>query len=189
MKVSPLFTAENGFLVRIADGMKIDTSSVNVVPVEKIVSGETGAPELLTAVSLPWGTVELEPGVYNEEVLASLRGYLKALEPGGNCALIIFSAGRDISDSDAAGSFIQAAVHTARRIKDCACAAGFSVAPELLRKDSGGGTAEGSWTRRFMDEMSVKHPQYVYFADSEAAGRCGLDKEALRRQFVMYSLR
>lgn len=185
MKVSPLFKAENGFLVRISDGMKIDTSSVAVVPVEKIVSGNATVSEPLIAVTLPWSAVELEPGIYNEELLSALRGYLKILEAKGTVSFIIPTADDDFSDSDAADSCIQAAVHSARRIKDCACVIGFAVVAEFLR----GGSSSGSYMQRFIDEMNVKHSHYVYFADSAAVEQCGLDKERLKKQFVMYSLR
>lgn len=189
MKISPLFTAENGSLVRIADGIKIDTFAVTVVPIENIVSGGADASEELTAVLLPWRTVELEPGIYNEEILAALRDYLKLLEAAGKYAFIIPVADRDLSDSDEADSFIQAAVHSARRIKDCVCVAGFAIPLEFLRKDGSSGITADSYTQQFIDELSVKHSQYIYFTDVSVVGQCGFDTGILRSQFVMYSLR
>ena len=120
----------------------------------------------LLLLELPWTQVGCDEASYNEEFLAAFRDFLKALEDKGGYAAIVPVADRqpepgaaDGGDEAGAWEALTASFkHCARRIKDCASVAGFAV-PDCLS----GGDADF-----FMEELSAKHGQYVFFSADPA---------------------
>lgn len=107
----------------------------------------------LLLINLPWTQVGCDETSYNEEFLAAFRDFLKALEEKGGYAAIIPVADRQPAAGEAE-DFIASFRHCARRIKDCASVAGFAV-PDGV---------PGVEAAPFMEELSAKHPQYVFFS-------------------------
>ena len=189
MKQNPLFRAEKNSLVRIEDNLTFSTSELNVVSLEKAASGTAEIPsEKNTVTAVPWHSVELEPGVYNEEILAALRTYLKKLEDNGRFAFIVPKSEESLSDADSASSFISAMVHTARRIKDCESVIGFALPEQFIRNDGSAGISADGYSRWFINDMNVKHSHYVYFADGALMEQLHLDAESSFRGLVLYRM-
>ena len=136
MKLDPIFTVKNKKLYKIADGSEVDTST-------------------LKKINIPWTTVEMEDGIYNEEFLALLRDQLKKMEEAGQFAVLVPAADKPLETPEQEEAFTAAFNHTARRVKDCASVAGMELEPKL--KDKQG----------FMDTLAIKHAQYVYFTKAE----------------------
>ena len=136
MKLEPIFTVKEKKLYRIADNSQVDTST-------------------LKRIDLPWSTVEMEAEAYNEEYLAQLRDQLKALEATGEFAVLVPVADKPLDTPEQEELFINAYNHTARRVKDCTCVAGFELPSQLKDKQA------------FMDTLAIKHAQYVYFTKAE----------------------
>ena len=109
-----------------------------------------------------WSEVEPETEAYDEAFLANLRDELKALEPQD--AFVYIDAVFD-REGDAA-QFTAAMKHCARRIKDCVSVAGFAIPGQI----AGGGFAEGSPAAEFVEELSHKHAQYVFFCKNAPEG-------------------
>ena len=191
MKQNTLFRSEKNSLVRIEDNLAFSTSELNAVSLEKAASGTAEIPSgknTVTAVTVPWHSVELEPGVYNEEILAALRTYLKKLEENGRFAFIVPEAEESLSDADSAGSFISAMVHTARRVKDCKSVIGFALPEQFIRNDGSAGISADGYSRWFINDMNVKHSHYVYFADDALMEQLHLDAESSFRGLVLYRM-
>ena len=136
MKLDPIFTVKNKKLYKIADNSEVDTST-------------------LKRIDIPWTTVEIEDGAYNEEFLALLREQLKHLEETGVFAVLVPVADKPLENADQTEAFINAYNHTARRVKDCTSVAGFELIPQLKSPQN------------FIDALAVKHAQYVYFTKAE----------------------
>ena len=136
MKLDPIFTVKNKKLYKIADNSEVDIST-------------------LKRIQIPWTTVEIEDGAYNEEFLALLREQLKHLEETGTFAVLVPVADKPLENADQTEAFINAYNHTARRVKDCTSVAGFELIPQLKSPQD------------FIDALAVKHAQYVYFTKAE----------------------
>ena len=136
MKLDPIFTVKNKKLYKISDGSEVDVSSLN-------------------KITIPWSTVEIEDGIYNEEFLAVLRDQLKKMEDTGQFAVLVPVADKPLENPEQEEAFINAFNHTARRVKDCISVAGMELSPALKNKQA------------FIDALSVKHAQYVYFTKAE----------------------
>ena len=141
MKLEKIFEVKDGRLYRIGGG-EVSTDGM--------------------AERVRWSDVEPESGVYDETFLAALRDELKACEAQGTFAYIDAVFDRD---GDAA-QFTAAMKHCARRIKDCASVAGFSIPGQL----ADGGFGEGAAAATYMQELSQKHAHYVYFCKMPAPG-------------------
>jgi hypothetical protein len=161
MKQEPLFENKNGSLFSLKTGRAYDTHAVvrvdtRTLSVQMLASKEFAqqysacAPGLL-GVCVPWKTVALSDGAFNEEYLAALREFLKNTEAMELGAVIIPEP-----DGAALEPYTTAMVHTARRIKDCASVAGFAFPWEF----AGNADAVASC----IAALSVKHPGYVYFS-------------------------
>ena len=111
----------------------------------------------LLLIDLPWTQVGCDETSYNEEFLASFRDFLKALEEKGGYAAIIPLADRQPSGGEAE-DFVASFRHCARRVKDCASVAGFAVPAGVPGVDAA----------FFMEELSAKHPQYVFFSGDDS---------------------
>lgn len=188
MKIEPLFEAKNSVLFRISDGKSIDTTKTIKLPVKDILNKNTIPPEkdIPIGICISWDEVAFEDGSYNEELLATLHDYLKTLDNGGFCAIIIPSTKKTLEDEDDAEEFIAAFVHTARRIKDCRCVSGFSIATYLLKKDatvySLGKDSHSQW---FIDEMRKKHTHYAFFADKNDVEQFSLTEAAIAEKIIL----
>ena len=110
----------------------------------------------LLLIELPWSQVGCDESSYNEEFLASFRDFFKALEDKGGYAAVIPVA--DASSAAEKEALTASFKHCARRIKDCASVAGFAV-PACL---------SGADADFFMEELSAKHAQYVFFTADPA---------------------
>lgn len=188
MKIEPLFEAKNSVLFRISDGKSIDTTKTIKLPVKDILNKNTIPPEkdIPIGICISWDEVAFEGGSYNEELLATLHDYLKTLDNGGFCAIIIPSIKKMLEDEDDAEEFIAAFVHTARRIKDCRCVSGFSIATYLLKKDTAvyslGKDSHSQW---FIDEMRKKHTHYAFFADKNDVKQFSLTEAAIAEKIIL----
>lgn len=185
MKFDPLVKVVKNKLVKIENGLQFNLESLNVVQADAVEG--LGCPEdgVVTAVICPWSKIEMEPGAYNEDLLAKLRDYLKMLEENGSFAFVVPEAGKSFDDADQADSFISAMVHTARRIKDAESVVGFSIVSELLEKDAGKALDDNSWTQWFINEMNKKHGHYVYFAENAAVHRFNVQPKTTTNELVL----
>ena len=189
MKFDPLVKSESNKLFRLSDGAQINLSNLKTVSLKDAVSEKAEIPSdknTVTAVNVSWNEIEISDGNYNEEVLASLREYLKKLEENQCFAFIAPSAGKSFNDADQADSFIKAMVHCARRIKDAQSVIGFALAPELLEKDKNSSLDENSWSQWFVNEMNVKHGHYVYFASNAEIQKNELSAVISKTNYILY---
>lgn len=136
MKLEPIFTVKQNKLYKIADNSLVDTST-------------------LKQIEIPWSTVEIDDGVYNEEFLAVLRDQLKQLEATETFAVLVPVVNKPLESKENEEAFINAYNHAARRVKDCTSVAGFELVPQLKNPQD------------FMDTLAIKHAQYVYFSKAE----------------------
>ena len=178
MKIESKFSVENNKLYRIADKTEVSLASPMQTSVAmicgkelesgakmKMISELTATHDKVLCVHVPWLLVEAEPEIYNEELLASLRDFLKEIEKSGLYAIIVPESDADSCpvpllcynkiNSDSAQLFIAAMKHTARRIKDCESVVGFAVPKELF--------ADTSAAADYMSELSLKHDNYLFF--------------------------
>ena len=146
MKLDPIFTVKNNKLYKIDDNSQTDINT-------------------LKKIELSWSKIELEPEIYNEEFLATLREELKPLDDQQTFVILVPIIDKPLDTPDSKELFINAFNHTARRIKDCTCIAGFEL-PEQLTAE---GFAPDSFANSFMETLAIKHAQYVYFANTEKA--------------------
>lgn len=136
MKLEPIFTTKNNRLIKIEDNSIIDISTIQ-------------------KINIPWTTVEMEEGYYNEEFLATLRDQLKKNELIKKYVILVPIVDKQLENNNQIEQFINAFNHTARRIKDCTCVVGFELPLELKAQ------------QEFIDTLSVKHSQYIYFSKAE----------------------
>ena len=106
---------------------------------------------------IKWSEVELDDENYNEEFLAQLRDKLKSLDNVGKFAIIVPVADKPLETPEQEETFTAAFNHCARRIKDCVSVVGFELESKLKNPDS------------FIEALSVKHAQYVYFTNNKNA--------------------
>ena len=187
MKFDPRVKVENNKLYEISSNKEIDTQNIDFINIADIKEDTFfSSKTALTAVNVGWADVEMEPGSYNEELLANLRNYLKKVEEAGSYAFIVAKAGKELTDADEADTFIKAMVHTARRIKDAESVVGFSLADELVEKDEGGEFDENSYSQWFINDMNVKHGHYVYFAKQDLLKIKGLLGKGICSNLVLF---
>ena len=121
----------------------------------KIDDNSPFAAEQLQKIEILWSKVELEDEIYNEEFLASLRDDLKSLEVQGKFAVLVPIIDKPLENAEQIESFTNACNHTARRVKDCISVAGFEIPAEI------------SDFQDFIEILSKKHAQYVYFSHNK----------------------
>ena len=114
--------------------------------------------EQLQKIEILWSKVELEDEIYNEEFLASLRDELKSLEVSGKFVILVPVIDKPLENSEQIESFTNACNHTARRVKDCISVAGFEIPAEITDYQN------------FIEVLSKKHAQYVYFSHNKEIG-------------------
>ena len=121
----------------------------------KIEGNSPFAAEQLQKIEILWSKVELEDEIYNEEFVASLRDDLKSLEVQGKFAVLVPIIDKPLENAEQIESFTNACNHTARRVKDCISVAGFEIPAEI------------SDFQDFIEILSKKHAQYVYFSHNK----------------------
>ena len=163
MKLEKRFFAEGNRLYYIEGKRELPVSPLRLDAPACVAARAAGGPlpgdpASLLLLELPWAQVGSEVSGYNEEFLAAFRDFLKELEAAGRYAAIVPLAGNDAFADVSAGEGKEALTasfkHCARRIKDCASVAGFAV-PDCL---------SGAEADCFMEELSAKHEQYVFFS-------------------------
>lgn len=135
------------------DGKCVLDSAKMQSEAKKIIDSESK----IALCNIDWKDVEPETDAYSESFLASLRDFLKLLEES-NAHCVIVPSSKDLS-KEKCEAFTSAMKHAARRIKDCKSVIGFAI-PFALASD-----AED--VKFYVDELSLKHSQYVYFATNE----------------------
>lgn len=154
MKLDPIFTVSNNKLFTISDKTPVDIST-------------------LKRTEILWSTVEMEEESYNEEYLANLREQLKPLDEINKFVILVPVVDKPLETSEQIELFINAYNHTARRIKDCTCIAGFELPSSILKF----GLADNSAAIEFMETVAKKHAQYVYFASQSDVTNYNLLKD------------
>lgn len=188
MKIDARYKNDGRLLVSLETGAAVPTVSIPVIDaasdgaaVRAGVLSDSGISDVaaghLAAVKVPYADIEIdndEYATYNEEYLARLRDVLKSIDDNpilhSDAAVFIMPVGDGIAEAGSA-RFIDAMVHTARRIKDCACVIGFAI-PDDIARDSIALTS-------LISALRVKHPQYVYFGSVQTSDM----------RLIQYSLR
>lgn len=180
MKIEAKFTAKNNKLYRISNDSEISLDSpfyIEAKPetfsagISAIVSEPASLekPKIIF-LTLSWKSVETSPEAYNEELLASLRDFLKTLEETEIYA-VIAPATESSLKAEETESFTAAMKHSARRIKDCQNVIGFSIPEDLISISKSNGNTdllkENSPINTYMAELSQKHEHYIYFAKNQ----------------------
>lgn len=172
MKLDPIFEVKNSQLFTVA-GDKVDFkfTDVNDIDLQK-----ADAANAFYNIVVEQKTVEPEAECYNEEYLAKLRDYLKAMEETGCYAAlhIVPSNPSDKADSPETDSYIACVKHATRRVKDCINLAGVYLCDKFAKD------GDAAKIALLIDELNVKHAQYVYFAGSEVLAKA---KEAGEEYF------
>lgn len=162
MKLDPLFTVKENKLYKL-DGTLIDKPFGEVCGLDCTVEKDS-----FCNIKIEQKVIEPESECYNEEFLAALRDYLKAMEEKNAFAVLsivpgiddsqkskILSSGADCAEVE---GYVACVKHTARRVKDCTSVAGVQLMDEFASD------GDASKIALMIDELKVKHAQYVYFA-------------------------
>ncbi len=154
MKIDAKVKCENNVLYFL-DGRKCNLENAQVLHAEAFCRDVKNlcAKEKIFLITLPWTLCGMNEESYNEEFLAQLRDALKVLEENESYAVICPLCDGEANDQAAKEAFVAAMKHAARRIKDCENVVGFEI-PENLPADF------------FVEELSAKHQQYVFFTDN-----------------------
>lgn len=156
MKLEALFKSKDNKLVRIADEKEISLENLKIYKSSEV--DKTVADVDFFAIEIPWSTIEIKDGIYNEEFLANLREFLKKAEGRNQTGIIIPVIDKDYSSDEKKEAFTDAFNHTARRIKDCVSVVGFKLSDATVNADQ---------SISFMETLAKKHAQYLYFVKSE----------------------
>ncbi len=186
MKFDPLVKVVENKLVKIDDDSVMSLESLNIVQADEVEGKTAPASDVVTAVICPWSKIEMEPGAYNEDLLAKLRDYLKILEEKGCFAFVVPESEKAIEDADQADAYISAMVHTARRIKDAESVVGFALPAELVEKDAGKELDDNSYCQWFVNDMNKKHGHYVYFIEKAVAEKFSVAPKTASNELVLY---
>lgn len=163
MKLDSVFYVKNNNLYKIADNSLVET-------------------ENLKKIDVSWTTVEIQDELYNEEFLAKLREKLKSFDLQNIYVIIIPKVDKELKTQEQAQSFINAFNHTARRIKDCVCVAGFALPSEIVKN----GFGEDSFAKNFIETLNIKHSQYVYFVSKDDVQKYNFNKEIQNFSIALY---
>lgn len=162
MKLEPLFSIQGNKLIKISDNKEADLSSFK-------------------KIALSWKQIEIEDESYNEEFLAELREKIKPFDSTNQFVILLPVIDKPFETPEQIEAFINAMNHSARRIKDCTCVAGFQIPQLLLEK----GIKDDSPVCNFMDTLAIKHAQYVYFVEKNAENKYDLTKSNFFSSLVL----
>mgnify|MGYP003301385092 FL=1 len=155
MKLEPLFFIKQNNLYKIQTQEKVELSNFQNVSYQEFTQNPLS--NEFIKIDINWSSIEFEDEVYNEELLAQLRDNLKKLDEKNHFVIINPIADKQISSYDDADLFINACNHMARRIKDCESVIGLELPDQIFAQDA---------AADFMDTLSKKHANYVYFANN-----------------------
>jgi len=161
MKLDPIFEVKNNSLFLIADGSAVNPSSFSFVDFNQ-------------------SDIELDEEVYNEETLAAWREDFLAKEEKGEFVVLAPHTSMDLSNALNFERFCNTCNHSARRVKDCKCVAGFVFDEYFLSADAEKRIAE------FIELLSKKHAQYVYMASKEIIEKLNLLELMQKSAIVLY---
>lgn len=163
MKLDPLFEVKDSQLYTIA-GDKVDFKFIDVKDID---SEKADGENAFYNIIVDQKVIEPEAECYNEEYLAKLRDYLKAMEETKSYAAlnVIPSAVSDKADSAETDSYVACVKHATRRVKDCENLAGVYLCDKFAKD------GEAAKIALLIDELNVKHAQYVYFASEEVLAK------------------
>ena len=178
MKLSPLFTVKNNQLYKIADDSLVDLKDIQCLSAKALTYNTNP----YSMIEIPWSTVEIEEGLYNEDFLAGLRDFFKKFDEKDQFVIIKPIADKPLATEEDYEAFTAAFNHTARRIKDCTSMIGMELTKELLSK----GFEEGSPAATFIETLAIKHDHYVYFAKKENCPSAQNDAVTLGLAVVIY---
>lgn len=157
MKLQPLFKSEDNKLYFL-DGKELPVSGALEMEgkdciLSGLCQGEDGSKAI--RINLPWSLVGMDEESYNEEFLASFRDFLKDFEDRKLFVFLVPVADVNPSTPEEKENFVQSMKHSARRIKDCASVIGYAIPNEVDPE-------------YFIEELSAKHKQYLYFSANES---------------------
>lgn len=157
MRPQSKYKNDSRTLISLISGRKVATALLQKIDYTPGLSPALNAEGEVAAVCINVLDVVLDSGQYNEAYLADLRDFLKTLEKIGTDAIIVpVLNGNKTLDVK---KFVERALHIARRIKDCEGVAGFALPDDAALNPE--------TVSMFIDAMSVKHPQYVYFSSNK----------------------
>ncbi len=179
MKIQAEFSAKNNKLYKLSDGSEVSLESVVNAdsPFDAGTKFEQGK---IHCVNLPWKLVEPAPESYNEEFLAGLRDFLKNLEENSTYAIIVPETEPSATLSE---NFTAAMKHSARRIKDCKSVIGFAIPKAMCENAEKDGI---SAINNYIEELSVKHEHYVFFAKTDDIKGTELSEKIKDLPIVLY---
>ena len=160
MKLEALFKSEKNKLYTV-EGKEILLADCKVLKAEtcfaEVKNNCVNIEDFVCKVEVPWSVVGTEDVGYNEESLASLRDWLKLIEEKNQFAIIVPLANNNLSIENK-NTLTASMKHCARRIKDCVSVVGFSIPSAFDESDA----------KAFVEELSEKHSQYVFFSNNKA---------------------
>ena len=162
MKLSEKDYFAQNYKLSTAAGKTFDAATVlklsskeNLKPIEDAEKGNLSIIEFDSAFA---GTA---PDEFDESFLAAFRESLKKLEGTGSVFLLKPLLAGAVATEEDAENLNALFYHIARRLKDCACVAGF----DLSALD-----ADVKCKASVIDTLKKKHPEYVYLLkDKEEA--------------------
>jgi len=161
MKLDPVFEVKNNSLFLIADGSAVNPSSFSFVEFNQ-------------------SDIELDEEVYNEETLAAWREDFLLKDEKGEYVVLAPHASMDLSNALNFERFCNTCNHSARRVKDCKSVAGFLFDESFLSADA------ESRISAFVELLSKKHAQYVYFVQKTVAEKLGIESLLQNTAVVLY---
>lgn len=159
MKLDPKFEVKDNQLYTIA-GEKVEFKFIDVNDIESQKADEKNA---FYCIVVDQKTIEPEAECYNEEYLAKLRDYLKEMEETGcyGALHVIPEAATEACDTPETVSYVACVKHATRRVKDCENLCGVYLCDKFAKD------GDAAKIALLIDELNVKHKQYVYFAGNE----------------------
>ncbi|MGN0740364.1 MAG: hypothetical protein ACI4LX_09370 [Treponema sp.] len=188
MKLQPLFTVKANELYTIDEnnGKPLNPEFTDISDLQSKPDLPSGS---FYRVIIEQKVIEPETECYDEAFLASLRDFLKQLEENGQFAVLHIVPGKSeqekdrISNSSADDESVQmyaaCVKHTARRVKDCASVAGIELCSEFIAENA------ESKIAFLIDELKVKHAQYVYFIKESDGAKISLLEDEYKAVIVL----
>ena len=154
MKLSEKDYFAQDYKLATADGKKFESSAVlKLQSKENFESIEKAEKDKLCIIEFDSAFAGTAPDEFDEAFLASFRESLKNLEGSGAVFMLKPLLAGAVSTEEDTENLNALFYHIARRVKDCACVAGFDLSAldaDVKRKAS------------VIDALKKKHPEYVY---------------------------
>ncbi len=160
MKLSEKDYFAQDYKLATVAGKHFEAASVIKIPSkDNFEQIEKAEKEKLCIIEFDSAFAGTAPDEFDEAFLASFRESLKKLEESGAAFLLKPLLAGAISTEEAAENLNALFYHIARRLKDCACVAGF----DLSALD-----ADAKRKAGVIDALKKKHPEYVYSLKDKA---------------------